>query len=171
MKYIRKYNEDILDPAFLAEYVVKNDKLLDDVKDDVKSYLSYLLDDSNFHCDVRIAGSWDNLSLQITIGKNGYHNVFKFDEVKDDIIPFYQILDKKYGNVSFSTQYLITMKNQRGTKVDYGTERFKNDDVINDRIGDGNILSFRISIKANDKPAFVPPKKKTLLDKFKGIFK
>ncbi len=171
MKYIKKYSEDIVDYELRdPEYKVKNDKLLSDVKDDVKNYLSYLLDDNNFKCDVRIAGFEDDLSLVITVRKSGYNEVFNFDDIKDDVIPFYQYLDNKYDEVSFSTEYLITMKNQRGVKVDYGSEKFKSDDVINDRVGDGNIVMFTISIKASSKPPF-EYKKKTLLDKFKGIFR
>lgn len=173
MKYIRKYSEDILgDDLKDPEWRVKNKELLNDVKEDIDNYLSYLFDNSDFKYDARIAGSDDSLSLQITIGKLGqYISQFKFNDIKDELIPFCQIISKKYDVIKFYTRYTMSVTNQRGVKVDYGTEIFKIEDIVADRVGDGNIVNFCIDIKANSKPPFVYPKKKTILDKFKSMFK
>lgn len=167
MRHIRKFNEN---------YESKNYEILDDVKADVNSYLSYLLDGNDFKYDARIGGSLDDLFVEITIGKLEKSLDFKFSDIKDDLIPFCQILSNKHDNITFKTRYSMSAKsnkrmNNTGFKVSYGSDIIKIKDIIEDKVIDADILNFIIRIKVNNKPTFIQQKKQTLLDKFKGIFK
>lgn len=162
MKYLKKYNESIVD----------------DLKDLTENYLAYLTDE-DFIYDIRKADG----EIQISIRKdskwdfnNGIttptNSDFGWQEVKDKVIPFLFILKKDYTINSIDFRIF---KKDDGTGDRYGRQMddgwirgcIKNnlEDVINDKITNQNMNSLIISIDDSDKKVKEEPKK-SLLNRF-----
>jgi hypothetical protein len=95
MKYLKKFNENKVDK--------------EDLKKFIDQYLAFLID-MGFEYNITIErDDYDNELWCFNIGKAGddydeVSNYFKWDDVKYDMIPFFEILSKKfqvYGDVYF----------------------------------------------------------------------
>ncbi len=112
MKHLKRFNENKIEQEDLKEFM--------------NQYLAFLLD-SGFETFITIEkDDYDNGLWCCNIGKRGadydeVSNYFKWDDVKYDMIPFFEILSKKfhvYGDVYFYNK----------TGLDYYPVK----DVIND---------------------------------------
>ena len=103
MKYLKKYNESV------------DSKLLE-LQEFCNSYLAYLID-AGFSVKCNHPSHYDENENMINIQKliapnNGLikRGSFSWNQIKDDFIPFYDVLSKKYS-VSFTTTLLQTTFN------------------------------------------------------------
>jgi hypothetical protein len=111
MKHLKRFNENKVDRNDLMSFI--------------KEYLAFILD-SGFEIEIHIEADDDGNDLYcVTIFKGGEGsdellNYFKWDDVSYDMIPFFEILSKKFpvfGDVYFNTEK--------------GVEYFKIKDIIN----------------------------------------
>lgn len=95
MKYLRKFNENVITPEIL----------LDDVKTFCNQYLAYLLDDTEIKLDIYDNtifedGDEDN-EIEIILYLPNYDTFFieknrYWNDIKDDFIPFLDVLNNRY---------------------------------------------------------------------------
>lgn len=86
MKHLKRFNED--------KFSLKNEDIEDELRELCNDYLSYLID-SGFYINIFSAND-----TYITISKKENnsitHPIFSWLDVKDDIIPFIEILKSNY---------------------------------------------------------------------------
>ena len=144
MKYIKKFNESLKE----AENEIYQKKL-DEIKKFCNENLAYLID-SGFNMRYFEYPEW----LSVTLHKNG--KLFKWEEVVDDVVPFLQVINTKYGLVKLmSTSNRDNNKECTVVLSDYkGSQSYKYtlSDLVND-ITTGivdkefNYISFSVKYK------------------------
>ena len=140
MKYIKKFNE--------SENKIHQWKV-DEIKKFCNENLAYLID-SGFNMRYFEYPEW----LSVTLHKNG--KLFKWEEVVDDVVPFLQVINTKYGLVKLkSTSNRDNNKECTVVFSDYkGSQSYKYtlSDLVND-ITTGivdkefNYISFSVKYK------------------------
>jgi hypothetical protein len=138
MKHLRKYNESIT---------------IEDVELFVRNNLAYLLDDGYkllFH--EKIGHPNFTKFIQISIGHTytrkiddniGDFKYFRWEDIKDDFIPFIEVLNDKYkvGNIIFYRMFLDpSKKNEPLHQQKYTSFLYKKISDINDDLSIENEL-------------------------------
>ena len=132
MKYLKKYNESV------------DDKLLE-LQEFCNSYLAYLIDDGfNIKCNKGNGFLLINIEKNIKmlsrinsvteLNNNFIKGLFKWDDIKDDFIPFYNILSNKYNILEvslFCDAISIPWFRQKNPKI-----VITSDDILEDKIND-----------------------------------
>jgi hypothetical protein len=142
MKYIKKFNESLKE----AENEIYQKKL-DEIKKFCNENLAYLID-SGFNMRYFEYPEW----LSVNLHKNG--KLFKWEEVVDDVVPFLQVIDTKYGLVKLKSTSNRDKHSKKCTVVfsDYKySYKYTLSDLVND-ITTGivdkefNYISFSVKI-------------------------
>jgi regulator of sigma D len=130
MKYIRKFNEG------------KN--ITDELKEFCSENLAYLID-GGFHILYSTGFIMQDYYTGISINKmvDNSYKIFNWHDIRDDVIPFFDILSRKYivSDITFSL-----LGNRFRLKKDIFV---KLDDIIGDNLEDYDI--FKISFKCREK--------------------
>jgi hypothetical protein len=133
MKHLRKYNESI--------------NTIEDVELFVRNNLAYLLDDSyKLSFNEKIGHPNFTKYIEISIGHTytrkiddnlGDFRYFSWEDIKDDFIPFIEVLKDKYkiGNIIFYTMNIDPYKkNEPLHQQKYTSFLYKTVDDINDSL-------------------------------------
>jgi hypothetical protein len=142
MKYIRKFNESITT----------------DIQEFCNNNLAYLIDDgyriiyrsTGFSEEYWTMGSInDNIdytSVNITKVDSRMSN-FTWHDVRDEFIPFINILSRNYTISSIKFKYNITRNGRMKSKSIVASKHVKLSDIINDRIEDMSIVGIDFNVK------------------------
>ena len=146
MKYIKSFNESLGDYEY---YQVR-----DDIRNFAEERLVSLLDEG-FQLKIYDAVS-KNVAIGFTIWlcKSDYNDSsFKWDDIKDDYIPFLQLISNKYKLLKFSTD---VVRFNLGSKYNVNMKDLSLQDVIDDNVfqnyvgGSPDIFSIGVCITPND---------------------
>jgi hypothetical protein len=129
MKHIRRFNESITD---IEQFCNNN--------------LAYLIDDG-YRVSYRIGGFSINdrthyTSVNITKGDPRVSN-FNWYDVRDEFIPFINILSRNYATSSIKLKHIVTT--DKGSYI--ASKHVKLSDIINDRIEDMSIVVIDFNVK------------------------
>lgn len=126
MRYLRGFNEG-------AEW----DELdLQELKDFCEMYLAYLID-KGFGIRVKHGSSKTRVCIEFYKDDYFYPAPFDWDDIKENYIPFYQMLSKSY-NISMNHLGLsVKFDYRKPARQIWETEAkwFTNEDIINDEVG------------------------------------
>jgi hypothetical protein len=134
MKYIRKFNEG------------KN--ITDELKGFCSENLAYLID-GGFHILYSTGFIMQDYYTGVSINKmvDNSYKIFNWHDIRDDVIPFFDILSRKYIVSDITFSLLIKINSEAyGLKKDIFV---KLDDIIGDNLEDYDI--FKISFKCREK--------------------
>jgi regulator of sigma D len=134
MKYIRKFNEG------------KN--ITDELKEFCSENLAYLID-GGFHILYSTGFIMQDYYTGVSINKmvDNSYKIFNWHDIRDDVIPFFDILSRKYIVSDITFSLLIKINSEAyGLKKDI---MVKLDDIIGDNLEDYDI--FKISFKCREK--------------------
>ncbi len=121
MKYLKKFNE--------SESIIN----YSDIKKFCEDNLAYLID-SGFSVDVSFHSNGEFLIVKLLKIENDMYLHFYWDDIKDDFIPFLQVLSDKYNfNNDVSFNYARS-ENGNIKKSFLGTIKIDTKDVINDNV-------------------------------------
>ena len=134
MKHIRKFNEG------------KN--VTDELKGFCSENLAYLID-GGFHILYSTGFIMQDYYTGVSINKmvDNSYKIFNWHDIRDDVIPFFDILSRKYIVSDITFSLLIKINSEAyGLKKDI---MVKLDDIIGDNLEDYDI--FKISFKCREK--------------------
>ncbi len=136
MKYIKSFNESLNDDEY---YQVR-----DDIRNFAEERLVSLLDEG-FQLKIYDAVS-KNVAVGFTIwlykGDFMSDELFKWEDIKDDYIPFLQIISRQYKLLEFSTD---VVRFNLGNRHNSDMRDFSLQDVINDNVFQNYVESPDIS--------------------------
>ena len=146
MKYLKSFNESLDD----YEYY----EFRDDITNFAEERLVSLLDEG-FRLKIYDAVS-KNVAIGFTIWlckSDRIDNSFKWDDIKDDYIPFLQLISNKYKLLEFSTD---VVRFNLGSNYNINMKDLSLQDVIDDNVfqnyvgGSPDIFSIGVCITPND---------------------
>jgi hypothetical protein len=146
MKYLKSFNESLND--------YEHYEFRDDITNFAEERLVSLLDEG-FRLKIYDAVS-KNVAIGFTIWlcKSDYNDSsFKWDDIKDDYIPFLQLISNKYKLLKFSTD---VVRFNLGSKYNVNMKDLSLQDVIDDNVfqnyvgGSPDIFSIGVCITPND---------------------
>jgi hypothetical protein len=104
MKYIKEFNESYISDSLKEVEKKIHQRKVDDIKRFCNENLAYLID-SGFSIRYFEYGKndiGDGIdTLNVNFHKNG--KLFKWEEVVDDVVPFLQVINTKYGLVKLKS--------------------------------------------------------------------
>jgi len=106
MRYLRKYNENFTD---MTDSNLM--KLQNDFRDFANDCLAYLVDEG-FIISVAVRNTYDGCLLEFTLVKNQDDINFTWNSIKDDFIPFLELVKEKFivdHIVKFTTNKITTL--------------------------------------------------------------
>jgi len=149
MKYLKSFNESLND---YEKLLIKYYEFRDDITNFAEERLVSLLDEG-FRLKI-----YDAVSKNVAIGFTIWlcksdDSSFKWDDIKDDYIPFLQLISNKYKLLKFSTD---VVRFNLGSKYNVNMKDLSLQDVIDDNVfqnyvgGSPDIFSIGVCITPND---------------------